>query len=544
MNFVFPSWLQKRKFLFAWGILCLAFVVSRWTELLSLPVFADEAIYIRWSQLLRVGNEYLFFSMNDGKPPLFIWTLFPWLQVFSDPLLAARSWSAIIGFAQLLILMGILRSLGTLRSSWIGAVLVLLLPFWFLQQRLGLMDGLLTLGISASWWGLILLDSKLTKVQKSFYSSVNWPILGSILLAGVGWSIALYTKTTALFWAPAFALLAVFGYSWSCWPINKVLVEWKLLATRLISFAAAGALGLGGFVVLKISPSFASLFSRSSDFSYTFAEVAEKGGQPIIDNILRVTPWLASYLRPEFLCFAVAALVCSKKLKLHWITWLLGFITIAPLIAIGKTLHPRYFLPIVSFITVSGALFLDEVIPWLQKTWNKKQYAGTLLFGALTILFVISCIRFQLLLQWSPHLTPFVLADRVQYLTSWSAGYGIPETRDALLKRARSGERTTVVTEGSFGTLPDGLLMYFDRAPEIQHLRIEGLAQYPVKYLPEWVLELAAKEEVWLLVNADRFELSMEFSEQVTLIDQTPKPYGGAALQLYKVTPKIKESQE
>ena len=42
--------------------------------LTRLPIFADEAIYIRWSQLIIDDwQQYLFFSLNDGKTPLLIW---------------------------------------------------------------------------------------------------------------------------------------------------------------------------------------------------------------------------------------------------------------------------------------------------------------------------------------------------------------------------------------------------------------------------------------------------------------------------------------
>jgi hypothetical protein len=174
---------------------------------------------------------------------------------------------------------------------------------------------------------------------------------------------------------------------------------------------------------------------------------------------------------------------------------------------------------------------------WLADQWQQKKRDAMLVALAILSLFVISSVRFQLLLQWSPHLTPFVLDDREQYLTSWAAGYGIPQTRDLLLERARNGERTTIVTEGSFGTLPDGLLLYFDRAQEIQYLKIEGLAQYPVKFLPEWVLENAQTEETWLLVNEDRFQLIPEHLERVELIGSYAKPYGGPPLQLYRVKP-------
>jgi hypothetical protein len=528
-------WLKSHPWYGASAVLLFLYIWSRWFGLTELPVFADEAIYIRWSQLLRSGREYLFFAMNDGKPPLFVWTLFPWLQTFSDPLWAARSWSGVVGLAQLAVTAAILRSLGyNKRSQFLAAMLVLLVPFWFLHHRLALMDGLLTLGVSLSWWGLILLD-RATAQSKA---NLRYIVIG-VALAGLGWGMALLTKTTALFWAPAFIVLAGWGYTWDIRVVaQKKRDSAQVILTRLLTFGAAGAFGLSVFLLLRFSPAFGSLFSRSGDFSYSLSQWMELGGRPLWDNFLRVTPWLSQYLRPELLSFALGSLIFSQYKRMHWLTWLLGFLTIAPLLLIGKTLHPRYFLPLAPFVTVSAAAFGSETYAWLKTQWDKKQRDAGLVAAGIVAMFVLSSLRFQLLLQWSPHLTPFVLDDREQYLTSWAAGYGIPQTRDRLLERARAGQRTTVVTEGSFGTLPDGLLLYFDRAPEISHLKIEGLAQYPVKDLPDWVMDLAATEEVWLLVNEDRFALPPEQAEQVTLIESTLKPYGGPPLQLYRITPK------
>lgn len=513
------------------------YAFSRWFALTSLPVFADEAIYIRWSQLLRQGPEYLFFAMNDGKPPLFVWTVFPWLQIFSDPLWAARSWSALVGFFQLLTIMGILRTLRqNFQTQLLGASLVVLLPFWFLHHRLGLMDGLLTLGISLAWWGLLELDTRLS--SRSLPVKQQWkPLFVWLLVAGLGWGIALLTKTTALFFAPVFIGMALVGLNWDFFKILSRSQERLKFLQRLCFFGLTGIIGLLCFATLKIHPAFGSLFSRSSDFTYSLSDWIELGGRPVWDNLQRVIPWLAQYLRPELFTFAAGSLILSRHKRMHAWLWVAGLVSIAPLIILGKTLHPRYFLPLVPFVTLSAASFAWETWGWIKDSWKDGKREAGLFALAIGMLFVISCVRFQILLQMSPQLTPFVLDDRTQYLTSWAAGYGIPQTRDLLLERARAGQRTTVVTEGSFGTLPDGLLMYFDRAPEIQYLRIEGLEQYPVRVLPEWVLENAKTEETWLLVNEDRFQLSPEQQRQTKLIGKTPKPYGGAPLLLLRVTP-------
>jgi len=187
------------------------------------------------------------------------------------------------------------------------------------------------------------------------------------------------------------------------------------------------------------------------------------------------------------------------------------------------------------FLTVSAALFFGEVWEILKKYRDNLYVTGA--FFLLILFFVIGCLRFILFSFFSPSMTPFVLDDRVQYLTEWSSGHGIAEVRDLLFERSRQGLRTTVVTEGSFGTLPDGLLLYFDRKPEIANLRIEGLAQYPVKFLPDWVRTEAETTETWLVVNSHRLELDPETSG-LELIARYPRPYGAPDLQVYRIQPE------
>jgi len=62
-------------------------------RLSKLPVFADEAIYIRWTQLIIDDwQRYLFFPMNDGKTPLQMWLMLPFQFLFKNQLFAGRKY--------------------------------------------------------------------------------------------------------------------------------------------------------------------------------------------------------------------------------------------------------------------------------------------------------------------------------------------------------------------------------------------------------------------------------------------------------------------
>lgn len=76
--------------------------ITRLINLTILPIFTDEAIYIRWGQIVLGDPVWKFISLTDGKQPLFIWLMAPLLKVITDPLVAGRLVSIISGFFGLL----------------------------------------------------------------------------------------------------------------------------------------------------------------------------------------------------------------------------------------------------------------------------------------------------------------------------------------------------------------------------------------------------------------------------------------------------------
>ena len=94
--------INKRFFLLFLGI-SIFYFATRLPNLNSLPVFGDEAIYMRWSQVIKNVETLRFIPLNDGKQPLFMWLVVPLLKYFS-PLIAGRLLSIISGYFILLLL--------------------------------------------------------------------------------------------------------------------------------------------------------------------------------------------------------------------------------------------------------------------------------------------------------------------------------------------------------------------------------------------------------------------------------------------------------
>ena len=59
---------------------------TRLTNLTLLPIFTDEAIYIRWSQIGALDANWRFISLVDGKQPMFTWIMMVLFRLFDgDP---------------------------------------------------------------------------------------------------------------------------------------------------------------------------------------------------------------------------------------------------------------------------------------------------------------------------------------------------------------------------------------------------------------------------------------------------------------------------
>ena len=80
---------KKSLIFFGLGIIIL-FFITRFYNILGLPIFTDEAIYVRWAQIASNDANWRFISLTDGKQPMFVWIAMVLMKFISDPLLAGR----------------------------------------------------------------------------------------------------------------------------------------------------------------------------------------------------------------------------------------------------------------------------------------------------------------------------------------------------------------------------------------------------------------------------------------------------------------------
>jgi len=180
---------------------------------------------------------------------------------------------------------------------------------------------------------------------------------------------------------------------------------------------------------------------------------------------------------------------------------------------IGKIVYPRYLLPLIPFMTIIVAWGLRQIKRW-----------GLVAIMFLALIWLIKDYHLVVL----PQKANLPSAETVQYFESWSAGYGLKEIRD-YLRTLPEGQKVIVATEGSFGTLPDGLSIYFFGDARIE---IRGVG-FPKTTLTEaMTVALTEGKRVFLVANWNRYNFSD--AGRLTLIAEYPR-LGGEKLMFYEV---------
>ena len=137
--------MNKQFWISSLVILLLAAVLRFW-NLNSLPIFADESIYVRWSQVMRAESTLRFLPLSDGKQPFFMWATIPFLKLVSDPLLAGRALSVLAGLGSVVgIGLASFLLFKNPRQTTVTVLIAAVLPYLVFFDRMALADSLLAM---------------------------------------------------------------------------------------------------------------------------------------------------------------------------------------------------------------------------------------------------------------------------------------------------------------------------------------------------------------------------------------------------------------
>lgn len=462
------------------GILILALFL-RTFNLFSIPIFADEAIYIRWAQVMRAESTLRFLPLSDGKQPLFMWVIIPFLKVFIDPLVAGRMVSVFSGVGTMVGILFLTERLS--RSRYIAltaSFLYAISPFSVFFDRMALVDSMLSMFGVWSLYFAVLTAQELR---------LDTAILTGFALGG-GW----LTKSPGLFFLlmlPAAGLLV----SWGRGLKEKLVYAVKLFSLWLVSWGISIAL----YNILRLGPNFHMIGIRNKDYVFSFQEASRHPLDPFQSHISEIINWFLLLLPVSIFLVALLGILFSFKVYWRIVLMLLAWIVFPLLVQseFAKVFTARYVLFILPPIFVLAAMAFIPVF----KKFSKK------LIALFLIIISVPAFWFDYLLLTNPNKALLPPNERSGYLEVWTAGTGINEVANYIKNqksKLENRDRGIVVgTEGFFGTLPDGLQIYIEDIPGVTVIGVGITLSDVHKSLIE---AKKAGNKVYLVVNSTRFK--------------------------------------
>lgn len=459
--------MRKNMVLLIVGLIAL-YAVTRLVNLTKLPIFTDEAIYIRWSQIGSRDANWRFISLVDGKQPLFTWIMMVLLRFIQDPLYAGRLVSVFAGAVTTVGLWFTTYELFNRKKvAFMASLLYIIIPFGLMYDRMALYDSLS--GALSIW---------------SFYFAVllvRYVRLDSALLLGVSLGLGMLNKTSAylsLYMIPATLLL----FNWTKERRAKRFLIW-------IGFALLAAIiSQAIYSILRLSPLFAMIGQKDTVFVYSFAEWLTHPFNFLFGNLRGLFDWTIHYLTwPLFTAAILSGISFWKwpREKLLLLTW-----WFAPFFALaldGRVLYPRFIL----FMTLPLMILAGLFITWIFERFRSSIWRGVFLF-----VFFFGSLYTDYYIITNPIYAPIPDADVGQYIDNWPSGWGVSEINAFFSKQAEKG-MISVYTDGTFGLLPYAIEIYLVDNPNV---KIYGIYPMP-KDMPEQMIKDAQDHPTYIVFN-------------------------------------------
>lgn len=422
-------------------VLSLIYLLFRLPNLVLLPIFSDEAVYVEWAWRMTHVSGLAFHSLTDGKQPLLMW-LFGFIQnFFFDPLLASRLVSVGTGLLNLWLIYLLAHRLFSVKTAILSSLFYIFIPFFSFFDRQALMESsLVTISLS-SFYLLFRLYTR-----PSFATSF---VLGSVL--GLGFLIK---STPTLF----FASIVIIHLVYSLKHRDRLYSQLSFTLVSLIAFLLTA-------LPLFLQPVFWSTLYRTGDYALPVSTLLHLPFTTWLKNLwshleifnLNFTPVIA---------FAAALGVYRLKsspslphrLLVAWCLVPLGLYLLV--VRNSNSLAFRYLTPFIPLLILPAADFLSR-----SRTWAILSLLLPIFFTTQLILFPQSYFYLK------SRLTQYSYIE--SYVTGFDTGYQVEALRTYIDHLAAS--QPIVLTTAVHTFNPESALAaYYRRDPQVQFAYLDG----------------------------------------------------------------------
>ena len=485
-------------------IFLVLYLFTRLFRIMSLPLFTDEAIYTRWSQIARHDAAWRMISLTDGKQPSFIWAQMILIRFLDDPLLAGRLVSVGAGLVVTVGMYFLARELFKNKIvGLIAAFLYILFPMGLVYDRMALYDSMVAAFCVWTLYFHILLFKK----KRLDIALIHGMILGGAVL----------TKTSGflfIYMTPFLVLLTDFRKK--LW--KKELLRWASLVFVSVIFA------YGYYSILRLSPFFHIIGDKNAVFVYPIAEWLEHPTRFVMGNLSGMGDWAFGYLSLPIIVFALFSFFIDRKKyigeKILLFLWF--FFPFLGLATFGKVLYPRFIFFMLLPIIILASYGLYLTLLRFQKSWMRM----LIIFIAIAVF-----VRADFYILTNFATAPIPKADLYQYINGWPAGGGVNEIIRILSDEAKKG-KIYVATEGTFGSLPTYAVEIY--LWDNNNVEKEGIYPLP-KTLPNNLFKKAMEMPTYFILNESYSPPALWPLEEIGVFQ---KGVGDHYMRLYKVSPR------
>lgn len=423
---------------------------------MELPVFLDEAIYLRRAWLVLDGHPLVTFEVWNKKP-LFVWLLAGLWSLSSDPLVVSRTISVVSGLLTLMAVYIFAFRFKGPSAGVISGLIYLAVPFTLFHERLGIYDPL-TVACSAA-------------ALYFAYQMFQRERASDAVLYGVAVGLGLINKEMAYFFL---------GYP-------MALLVGRLIGPDEVSFKSVSGRFLIGwgvalFILLIVIAYPLAVFGRgffqSSHYFLTSSEIISFPLDQWALNLSRVTGSYTHYLGAALPILAVLQFIRSTILR-RSLGIGLGLCWLAPalvIVIISDQYYSRYLLFTLPALALSAGLLLDSLGGWLASRFAVRR---SLIAAGLTLLVLIQSAPLFFQIAVDPIKAKLWPPDRFQYVEGWPAGFGVNQMLARIEQEAAGGPLTVFVTLHD-GIMKDVLLVYLKDNPNVDVRPIAWLEKKPV----------------------------------------------------------------
>jgi hypothetical protein len=518
------------------AILAVAATFRFW-NLLGLPLFVDESLWLRWAtnpyQYLPRGAgplDVLRVSLiGDVNPPLLHWMLLVVLPWVDQPVLAARAVAATFGLLAVLGTYLLASELFDKRVGVVASLVHAVLPLAVFFDRIIHYDALTAACVVHVAW----LSARLAR-QPSVGAGL---ILGIVLAA----AIIANPRGATIAPAPALALLLLRGR--------------RSLRESLPSFGLAYLTAALLTPLSFVGVSFQQVIDKILPFALAPDEVAGTPMDLWAANLARLSTWMEAYVGMDLLRLAVLGVI----VMLAWrpgaglYILLLWLALVLPFILGGRLIFSRYlavsaFPPSVAIGALTVAAFWAPGA--ILRRLGARSPTATVSSGlVLTVVVLVLALRPAVLtsidMVTDPLHTRLPDSDRAQYQSGWYSGVGVPDAAQYLIAVADSQPIILLREDGMPGS---GVHFYSYRVPNIRHEIEPALAfnrDNSTQRVRRWLDE---SPNVYFVAAEDlsdqqpsrsrRLDQALRAFPDIQRVAQYPSPDGKSQVSIFKVEPR------